>query len=147
MGVAGGAKKMRKDGPAVRYFRTQVKPAKRYRPADAVERGALLALSDALARLPEGATPEEAQAEVYNVGRAVPRYQDLAAKGATPERPGVSQAWFNALYEVLLGEPKGPRFGSFAALYGVENTRALIGKALAGELIAEHAAFLEGRGA
>jgi lysyl-tRNA synthetase class 1 len=35
---------------------------------------------------------------------------------------------------VLLGEERGPRFGSFIELYGVENTRALIAKALKGEL-------------
>jgi len=64
----------------------------------------------------------------------VPRYQDLKAKGATPERPGVSNDFFNMLYAVLLGEEKGPRFGSFAALYGVQETRALIARALAGEL-------------
>jgi lysyl-tRNA synthetase class 1 len=39
------------------------------------------------------------------------------------------------LYEVLLGESRGPRFGSFIALYGVEETRDLIAKALAGELL------------
>ena len=38
------------------------------------------------------------------------------------------------LYQVLIGQQRGPRFGSFAALYGVENTRTLIAKALAGEL-------------
>ena len=47
---------------------------------------------------------------------------------------GVSLAWFNTLYQVLLGEEKGPRFGSFVALYGLDNTHALIAKALAGEL-------------
>ena len=65
----------------------------------------------------------------------IPRYQDLKAKGATPERPGVSIEWFNAIYQVLLGEPRGPRFGSFVALYGVKETRALIAKALAGDLV------------
>ncbi|HST95225.1 MAG TPA: lysine--tRNA ligase, partial [Microvirga sp.] len=75
-------------------------------------------------------------------GRAEPRYQDLKAKGATPERPGVSGEWFNAIYQVLLGEPRGPRFGSFVALYGVPETRALIEKALAGRLVSEHEAFL-----
>ena len=74
---------------------------------------------------------EAIQEEIYNVGRAVPRYQDLKAKGATPERPGVSIEWFNTIYQVLLGEPRGPRFGSFVALYGVKETRALIAKALA----------------
>jgi lysyl-tRNA synthetase class 1 len=44
-------------------------------------------------------------------------------------------AWFNTLYEILLGEPQGPRFGSFVALYGIEDTRQLIERALAGELV------------
>ena len=36
---------------------------------------------------------------------------------------------------MLLGEEKGPRFGSFVALYGIDNTRALIGRAVKGELV------------
>jgi lysyl-tRNA synthetase class 1 len=36
---------------------------------------------------------------------------------------------------VLLGEEKGPRFGSFVELYGVEETRDLIARALRGELV------------
>ena len=66
----------------------------------------------------------------------IPRYQDMSAKGATPERPGVSNEFFNMIYAVLLGEERGPRLGSFIALYGIEETRALIAKALAGELVA-----------
>ena len=104
-------------------------------PADEVETEALRALSEALSKAPEGATAEELQTIIYDVGRANPRYQDLNAKGATPEKPGVSNAWFGAIYEVLLGEEKGPRFGSFVALYGVPETRALIAKALAGDLV------------
>ena len=42
--------------------------------------------------------------------------------------------WFGALYEVLMGASQGPRFGSFAALYGVEETIALIEQGLNGEL-------------
>ena len=42
----------------------------------------------------------------------------------------MAQSWFNMLYQVLLGEEKGPRFGSFVALYGIANTRALIAKAI-----------------
>jgi lysyl-tRNA synthetase class 1 len=59
----------------------------------------------------------------------------------------VSQAWFQTIYGVLLGEARGPRFGSFVALYGVAETRALIAKALAGELLAEHEAFVATRAA
>jgi lysyl-tRNA synthetase class 1 len=123
-------------GYALRYYEDFVLPAKRYRPPDEVERAALAALSDKLAELPEDASPEEVQTVLYDVGRAVPRYQDLAAKGATPEKPGVSGAWFNAIYQVLLGEERGPRIGSFVALYGIANTRALIAKALEGKLAA-----------
>ena len=41
------------------------------------------------------------------------------------------RAWFQALYEVLLGQSQGPRFGGFIALYGVEETAKLIEDALA----------------
>ena len=44
--------------------------------------------------------------------------------------------WFTALYEVLLGASQGPRFGGFIALFGVEETVALIERALAGKLLA-----------
>mgnify|MGYP002701194311 CR=1 FL=1 len=43
--------------------------------------------------------------------------------------------WFRAIYEVLLGESHGPRFGGFVALYGVEKTMALIKRALGGALL------------
>ena len=43
---------------------------------------------------------------------------------------GVSRAWFNALYQVLLGQEEGPRFGGFIALYGVAGTIGLIETAL-----------------
>ena len=122
-------------GYAVRYYADFVKPKKRHRAPDEVERAALGALSDALAKAPADAPAEDLQAVLYDVGRAVPRYQDFNAKGATPEKPGVSNAWFNSIYEILLGESKGPRFGSFIALYGIEETRALIDAALKGELV------------
>ena len=121
-------------GYAVAYYRDFVAPAKRYRAPDDVEREALAKLDALLAALPAGASAEDIQAALYDVGRAIPRYQNLAAKGATAERPGVSNDFFAMLYQVLLGEKKGPRFGSFAAFYGLTETRALIAKASAGEL-------------
>jgi lysyl-tRNA synthetase class 1 len=121
-------------GYAVRYYEDFVQPKKKFRLPDEVEAGALRALSEALAKARAGARAEDLQTLLYDVGRAIPRYQDLNAKGATPDKPGVSNAWFGAIYQVLLGEERGPRFGSFIELYGVENTRALIEKALRGEL-------------
>ncbi|HEY8579409.1 MAG TPA: lysine--tRNA ligase, partial [Beijerinckiaceae bacterium] len=127
---------------AVVYFRDFVRPQKTYRLPDEVERDALARLDAMLAALPPGASAEEIQTSLYDVARAIPRYQDMKAKGATPERPGVSNDWFNMLYQILLGESRGPRFGSFVALYGVPETRALIARALAGDLKADHESFL-----
>jgi lysyl-tRNA synthetase, class I len=132
-------------GYALRYYRDFVRPAKKYRAADLVEREALMRLSEKLARLPVDATAEDVQAALYDVARPIERYQDFKAKNATPDRPGVSSAWFNSLYQILLGEERGPRFGSFVALYGIPETRDLIAKALSGELIGQHEVFMAAR--
>lgn len=132
-------------GYAIAYFRDFVKPAKHYRAADEVERDAFMRLDAALAALPADATPEAIQDAALDVARTVPRYQNFTAKSATPERPAVTGDWWKAVYQVLLGEEQGPRFGSFAAIYGLSNTRALIAKGLSGALIAEHEAFVKGR--
>ncbi len=132
---------------AVRYFRDFVRPNKKYRAPDEVERAALAQLSDMLGRLPADASAEEIQTALYDIARPIPRYQDMKAKGATPERPGVSNEWFNMLYQVLLGEDRGPRFGSFVALYGIAETRQLIAEALSGALLEKHAAFVKERDA
>ncbi len=124
---------------AVAYFRDFVAPKKRYRLPDDVERDALLRVSEKLGQMPAGAGAEDIQHALYDIARPIPRYQDLSAKGATAERPGVSNDFFNMAYAVLLGEERGPRLGSFIALYGLEETRALIAKALAGELVRDKA--------
>ena len=79
-------------------------------------------LAAKLRALPPGADAETIQNEVFEVGKAA---------GFEPLR-----AWFSALYEVLLGQSQGPRFGSFTAIFGVDRTVALIERALAGELAA-----------
>jgi lysyl-tRNA synthetase class 1 len=127
---------------AVRYFRDFVLPEKKYRAPDEVERDALTKLSEMLAALPPYASAEMIQTALYDVARPIPRYQDFKAKTATPDRPGVSNDWFNMLYQVLLGENRGPRFGSFVALYGIEPTRKLIADALSGELVRKESAAL-----
>ena len=106
-----------------------MKPAKTYRAPSKEEGAALNDLAAALATLPAQATPEEIQQKVYDVGRRDP-YKTTQKDGSV----GVAQGWFNMLYQVLLGEEKGPRFGSFVALYGIDNTRNLIARAVKGEL-------------
>ncbi len=122
-------------GYAIRYFDDFVKPTKVFRAADDVERVALSKLADALAALPEGADGETIQNASLNVARAIDRYQDHS-KQSPQGGPGVSGAFFQMIYQVLIGQERGPRFGSFAALYGRDETRALIAKALSGELVA-----------
>ena len=75
------------------------------------------------------ATAEDIQNVVYEIGRREP-FLDPVKKGKDG-RPGVSLDWFNMLYQVLLGQEKGPRFGSFVAVYGVQNAVAMIDGALA----------------
>ena len=120
---------------ACAYFRDFEAPKKRYRAPDEVERAALEEISALLEALPADASPEAIQTALYDVARPIPRYQDLKAKGATPERPGVSNDFFGMLYAVLLGSERGPRLGSFIQLYGIAETRALIARALAGDLL------------
>lgn len=118
---------------AIRYFDDFVKPTKAFRAPDEAEREALAALSDGLAALPAGADGEVIQNAALDVARSIERYQDHAKKSPTGG-PGVSVAFFQMIYQVLIGQERGPRFGSFVALYGIDNTRALIEKALKGQL-------------
>jgi len=129
-------------GHAVRYFQDFVKPAKVFRAPTDQERAALEDLAKALqdgdyardliARknaivgkdepLPEADFTDEEflQSIVFAVGK-VHEFEPL-------------RDWFKAIYEVLLGASQGPRFGGFVALYGVEETVALIDRGLKGEL-------------
>jgi lysyl-tRNA synthetase class 1 len=104
---------------AIAFYEDFVKPAKRFRPPTAVERTALADLSGRLAAAPGGVGAEALQDIVYAVGKDHP-FENL-------------RDWFKAIYETLLGQEQGPRFGSFIALYGVAETRALIERALTTE--------------
>jgi lysyl-tRNA synthetase, class I len=114
---------------AIHYFRDFVLPAKKFREPAALERVALTDLRDALSQLPADADASAIQDVVYEVGRREP-FLDPKKKGKDG-KPGVSLDWFNMLYQVLLGQEKGPRFGSFVAAYGIKNTIDMIDGALA----------------
>jgi lysyl-tRNA synthetase class 1 len=114
---------------AIHYFRDFVLPAKKFREPGAAERAALIDLRDAFSQLPADASPQAIQDVVYEVGRREP-FLDHKKK-AKDGKPGVSLDWFNMLYQVLLGQERGPRFGSFVAAYGVQNTLDMIDGALA----------------
>src|SRR6185436_13851760 len=115
-------------GYAIHYFRDFVLPEKKFRQPTEAERAALSDLRDALSQLPADATAEQIQNVVYEIGRREPFLDKKVAKDG---KPGVSLDWFNMLYQVLLGQEKGPRFGSFVAVYGAQNTVEMIDGALA----------------
>src|SRR4030081_1743636 len=118
-------------GYAIHFFRDFVLPEKKFREPGERERAALLDLRDALSQLAPGATAEQIQEVVYEVGRREP-FLDKTGKIKTKDgKPGVALDWFNMLYQVLLGQEKGPRFGSFVAVYGVRNTIDMIDGTLA----------------
>jgi lysyl-tRNA synthetase class 1 len=102
---------------AVNYYEDFVRPAKRFRAPDARERAAFADLAARLRALPPDTHDAElVQFEVYEAGKAA---------GFEPLR-----TWFGALYEVLLGQSQGPRFGSFAVIFGLPETITLIERAL-----------------
>ncbi|MCA1662632.1 MAG: lysine--tRNA ligase, partial [Novosphingobium sp.] len=105
-------------GKALAYSRDFVAPGLIRRAPAANEAAALRALEGALAGQTEGASAEQLQTLVYEIGKN-------PAFGIENLRD-----WFRALYETLLGSSQGPRIGSFIALYGVANTRRLIAEAL-----------------
>ncbi len=114
---------------AIHYFRDFVLPEKKFREPGAAERAALGDLRDALSQLAPDADAAAIQDVVYEVGRREP-FLDPKKKGKDG-KPGVSLDWFNMLYQVLLGQERGPRFGSFVAAYGIKNTIDMIDGALA----------------
>jgi lysyl-tRNA synthetase, class I len=114
---------------AIHYFRDFVLPQKKFREPSEVERKALSDLRDALSQLAPESSAEDIQNTVYEIGRRPPFLDE--AKKAKDGRLGVSLDWFNMLYQVLLGQEKGPRFGSFVAIYGLRNTVDMIDGALA----------------
>jgi len=104
-------------GYALAYARDFVAPTLKRRAPEGVEIEALQRLDAELAGLPSGASAEDIQNIVYEIGKTG-GFETL-------------RDWFKALYETLLGSEQGPRMGSFIALYGIAGTRALIAQALA----------------
>ncbi|RFP88275.1 lysine--tRNA ligase [Rhodobacteraceae bacterium 63075] len=129
-------------GYAVRYFEDFVKPTRAFRAPTEAETSAL---EDLVAALRD---PELARAMIERKNAAMGREEPVGALDYTQGEDLQSivfavgknhgyenlREWFQAIYEVLMGASQGPRFGSFIALYGVDESIALIEKALRGEL-------------
>ncbi|WP_299191919.1 lysine--tRNA ligase [uncultured Erythrobacter sp.] len=103
---------------AVHYNRDFVAQTLNKRAPAGGEVAALKELDAALASAGAGASAEDLQTMVYEIGKR----EEFGFESL--------RDWFRALYETLLGSEQGPRMGSFIALYGVEPTRKLIAEAL-----------------
>ena len=129
-------------GYAVRYYNDFVKPAKVFRAPTEQERAAMADLAAAFAS--ESAALDQIARKNALMGNDEPLPQVDFTDGdflqsvvfAVGKNHGFENLrdWFKALYEVLLGASQGPRFGSFAALYGAPETVQLIEDGLAGKL-------------
>jgi lysyl-tRNA synthetase class 1 len=106
-------------GLAVNYARDFVVPNLTRRTPSEEEATALRDLDSELAKLPDDADGEAIQHLIFEIGKTHYGKDNL-------------RAWFQALYETLLGSSQGPRMGSFIALYGIDNGRRLIAEALGG---------------
>ncbi len=104
---------------AVNYYQDFVKPTRKFRKPSELEEKCLSQLTDYLESVDDNVTAEEIQTQIYEIGKTNP-FPEL-------------KAWFSALYETLLGQPQGPRMGSFIKLYGRMETVVLIRRLLNGE--------------
>lgn len=107
---------------AVAYYHDFVKPTKTYRAPTELERKGLEMLATHLKAISTDTSADDIQTQVFAIGTEL-GFENL-------------RDWFKALYETLLGQPQGPRMGSFIALFGVENSVRLIERVLRGEDLA-----------
>ena len=108
-------------GYAISYFEDFVKPHKTFRAPSDKERAAMEALYKKLGEVDPAIDGDAMQTEIFSIGKAH-EFENL-------------REWFQALYQVLLGQDQGPRFGSFAVLYGINETRQLVRDGLDGKFL------------
>ena len=99
-------------GFALRYYEDFVKPTKVFRAPDEKERAALEDLAARLEELGDERDGEMVQNVVYEVGKAM-----------VSSRCGPGSGRYT---KCCSGQTQGPRFGSFAALFGCRQTAAMI---------------------
>ena len=91
-------------GKGMNYYKDRVLPGKKYRAPSPEERGLLAEMRERLSHCENG-DEQTWQAIPFDVARAA---------GKEPKE------LFRAFYEVVLGQERGPRFGSFVSLVGKE---------------------------
>ena len=92
-----------------------VKPNKKYRKPNEKEKKALLDLVKRLKDCKDQMDPEAIQTIVYSVGKDNGYQENL-------------RDWFKAIYEIIFGDPDGPRMGFFISFFGIKESIELINK-------------------
>jgi len=100
---------------AINYYDDFIKKNKKFKVASDSEKEALTKLVQVLKNIDKNIenNPSELQTIIFSVGKENGYENNI-------------KDWFLALYQILLGQNQGPRFGSFIALFGVNNFIQLI---------------------
>ncbi len=101
---------------AVCYYKKFIKPFKKYRVPNDKENKGLTLLVEFLNKINDNETSENIQSKIYEIGKKL-KYDNL-------------KDWFAVIYEVVLGQTKGPRIGSFIKFYGRKEFILLVEKHL-----------------
>ena len=97
---------------AITYYHELIKPKRKYKKPNENEKEMFRDLIVRLKKISKNATSEEIQSEVYEVGKKY-KFENL-------------RLWFQLIYEVLFGENRGPRMGTFISIFGIEKTIQMI---------------------
>ena len=100
---------------ALRYFKDEIQPNKKYRKPNKKENKALQHLVNRLNDCKDQIDPEAIQTIVYSVGKDNGYEENL-------------REWFKAIYEIIFGDQDGPRVGFFITFFGIKETIELINK-------------------
>ena len=98
---------------AIKFFKDKLKPKKKYKKPNDVEKKALMKLAQSIEKIKDNTPPEEIQTVVYSVGKENGYEKNL-------------RDWFKLIYQVLFGDIDGPRMGFFISFFGVKETTKLI---------------------
>ncbi len=98
---------------AIKYYKDVIKPNKKYKTPNDLEKSALNSLVNALNECNEKMSPEEIQTKIFTVGKENGYKDNL-------------RDWFKLIYEVVFGDENGPRMGFFISFFGVKETQKLI---------------------
>jgi len=101
---------------AINYYTDFIKPNKKYKKIDNENKAVFKDILDFLKKINAELSSEEIQTQIYEIGK---KHNFINLRD-----------YFKLVYQVLLGQEKGPRLGSFIKLYGIKKTCKLLEDAL-----------------